>query len=61
MVKKNYIQPTCMVKEIDGCLMLLAGSVNSVLPEGLDDDDLVIDPGVAPMIDGLSTDVIDAW
>lgn len=61
MIKKEYIQPIIDCVVIDCSQGLLAGSIESVLTEGLNEDVLVIDPGVAPLKDNVSGDVLDAW
>ena len=43
MKKKEYLQPTMEVVEIDMNAQILAGSVTGVTTTGLDDDNLELD------------------
>ena len=57
MKKKEYLQPTMEVVEIDMNAQILAGSVTSVTTTGLDDE-LVLPSGDDP-ISGVLNDA--AW
>jgi hypothetical protein len=58
MKKKEYLQPTMDVVEIDMNAQILAGSVTSVTTTGLGDDNLELPSGDDP-ISGVLNDA--AW
>ena len=58
MKKKEYLQPTMEVVEIDMNAQILAGSVTSVATTGLGDDNLELPSGGDP-ISGVLNDA--AW